>query len=282
MDIGGFAVEQRFVDAKGEDLEEWREQMTRWYQFGALCPLFRVHGQYPYREIYNVAPTGHPAYQSMLYYDRLRYRLLPYLYSLCGQAWLDGYTLMRGLVMDFGHDTAVYNIADEYMLGPSLLVAPVTEYKAREREVYLPAGQGWYDLYSGTFSEGGRSIRAAAPYERMPVFVKEGSILPQGPNLQYTGERPADTITLYVYTGRDAHFTLYEDEGTNYNYEKGAYALIPMDYQQATGSLTIGRRQGTYEGMLHKRTFRIMEIGGKGKRVITLAYDGSAKTVTLP
>lgn len=281
MDIGGFAVENRFEDAKGKDLEEWREQMTRWFQFGAFCPLFRVHGQYPYREMFNVAPVDHPAYQSMLYYDRLRYRLLPYLYSLCGHAWLDGYTLMRGLVMDFGHDTAAYDISDEFMLGPSLLVAPVTQYKAREREVYLPAGQGWYDFYSGKFVNGGQSIQADAPYERMPVFVKEGSILPQGPDLQYTAEKAADTITLYVYTGRNADFALYEDEGTNYNYEKGVYSLIPLHYEQATGSLTIGRRQGAYKGMLNKRTFRIMGIGGQGKRVVSLSYDGSAKSITL-
>ncbi len=148
MDIGGFAVEHRYEQAKGADLEEWREQMTRWYQFGSFCPLFRVHGQFPYREIYNVAPPEHPAYQSMLWYDHLRYRLLPYLYSLSGMTWHQNYTMMRGLVMDFPGDTAADHIDDEFMLGPYLLAAPVTAYKARNREVYLPAGQGWYDLYS--------------------------------------------------------------------------------------------------------------------------------------
>ena len=289
MDIGGFAVEHRFEDAKGEDLEEWREQMTRWYQFGAFCPLFRVHGQYPYREIYNVAAADQPAYKSMLYYDRLRYRLLPYLYSLCGKVWHDDYTLMRGLVMDFDGDTAVRDIADEYMLGPSLLVAPVTEYKAREREVYLPTGQGWYDLYTGVFSAGGQRVRAAAPYERMPVFVREGSILPYGPELQYTDQRPADTVTLYVYTGRDADFTLYEDEGTNYNYEKGRFSTVALHYDEARGTLTIGERKGWFAGVLLKRTFRVecigrtrqQPFGGKGKQTVVVTYSGREKAISL-
>jgi alpha-D-xyloside xylohydrolase len=289
MDIGGFAVERRYEQATGETLEEWREQMTRWYQFGAFCPLFRVHGQYPFREIFNVAPEDHPAYRSMLYYDKLRYRLLPYLYSLSGMVWRDDYTMMRGLVMDFGKDTAVRDIADEFMLGPSLLVAPVCTYKARQREVYLPAGQGWYDLYTGKFGEGGQRIHADAPYQRMPVYVKEGSILPLGPDLQYTDQHPADTITLYVYTGRNGDFTLYEDEGTNYNYEKGRFAIIPIHYDQDAGTLTIGRRQGAFTGMLQKRVFKIRSIGRvkplpmdeKGKDSDTCIYDGSQKTVRL-
>lgn len=287
MDIGGFAVEHRYEQATGETLEEWREQMTRWYQFGAFCPLFRVHGQFPYREIFNVAPEDHPAYQSMLYYDKLRYRMLPYLYSLSGMVWKNDYTIMRGLVMDFGKDTAVHNIPDEYMLGPSLLVSPVTKYKERKRELYLPAGQGWYDLYSGKFMEGGTSITADAPYQRMPVYVKEGSILPMGPDLQYTDQRPADTITLYVYTGRDANFTLYEDEGNNYNYEKGRFATIPFHYDQTGGTLTIGQRNGLFPGMLLKRSFRIecigrskqLPAGGKSKHIVT--YTGGEKTIVL-
>lgn len=287
MDIGGFAVEHRYEEATGEIREEWREQMTRWYQFGAFCPLFRVHGQFPYREIYNVAPEDHPAYHSMLYYDKLRYRLLPYLYTLSGMVWHNDYTIMRGLVMDFGKDTAVNNIGDEYMLGPALLVSPVCTYKARQREVYLPAGQGWYDLYSGKFTDGGQRVIAGAPYERMPVFVKEGSILPLGPDLQYTGERPADTITLFVYTGKDAHFTLYEDEGANYNYEKGAWSKIPFVYEEASGTLTIGQREGSYDHMLLKRTFRIMRVGKDKPSGIdqtlgrTVHYKGTALNIAV-
>ncbi|HEY4206725.1 MAG TPA: TIM-barrel domain-containing protein [Puia sp.] len=289
MDIGGFAVEHRYEQAQGETLEEWREQMTRWYQFGAFCPLFRVHGQFPFREIFNVAPEGHPAYQSMLYYDRLRYRMLPYLYSLSGMVWRNDYTMMRGLVMDFGKDEAVWNINDEYMLGPSILVSPVTKYKERSKEIYLPAGQGWYDLYSGKMADGGRRITAEAPYQRMPVYVKEGSILPLGPDLQYTGERPADTIALLVYAGRDAHFTLYEDEGTNYDYEKGAFSNIPFTYSEASGTLTIGARAGSFSNMLQKRVFRIVKIS-KGSPVQldavrtagqVVRYKGNAETISL-
>ena len=287
MDIGGFAVEHRYEQATGETLEEWREQMTRWYQFGAFCPLFRVHGQFPFREIFNVAPEDHPAYQSMLYYDKLRYRMLPYLYSLSGIVWRYDYTMMRGLAMDFGKDEAVRNISDEYMLGPSLLVNPVCTYKSRQREVYLPAGQGWYDLYSGKFMAGGQRVTADAPYQRMPVWVKEGSILPLGPDLQYTGERPADTITLLVYTGKDAHFTLYEDEGVNYNYEKGAYSNIPFTYNEAAGTLTIGRREGSFEHMLQKRVFRIVKISKDGPVALdgragqVVRYKGNAETIAL-
>jgi alpha-D-xyloside xylohydrolase len=277
MDIGGFAVEHRYEHAKGDDLEEWREQMTRWYQFGAFCPLFRVHGQYPYREIFNVAPTDHPAYRSMLYYDRLRYRLLPYLYSLAGMAGYQDYTLMRGLAMDFGNDTAVKNIANEYLLGPSLLVAPVTAYHDRNRSVYLPAGQGWYDLYSGNYLSGGRRTDIDAPYERIPVLVKEGSIIPFGPEMEYSTEKPADPITLFVYTGRDGSFTLYEDENVNYNYEKGNFTRIPIRYEESTGKLTIGLREGAFSGMLKERTFRIVKVS-KDKPV---ALDFGVKAVTV-
>jgi alpha-D-xyloside xylohydrolase len=289
MDIGGFAVERRYLQAKGETLEEWREQMTRWYQFGAFCPLFRVHGQFPYREIYNVAPEDHPAYKSMLYYDKLRYRLLPYLYSLSGMVWKDDYTIMRGLMMDFGNDTTVHNIGDEYMLGPSLLVAPVTAWRDRTRKTYLPAACGWYELYSGKYTPGGQTITSDAPYERMPVYVKEGAILPLGPDLQYTGERPADTITLFVYTGKDGRFTLYEDDGANYDYEKGAYANIPFSYDEQSATLTIGQREGGFQHMLQKRTFRIIRVSKDMPVALDPAqaparivhYKGSPLTITL-
>ncbi|MGN6247191.1 MAG: TIM-barrel domain-containing protein [Ginsengibacter sp.] len=260
MDIGGFVVPQKFENPNAESLEEWRELMARWSQFGAFVPLFRVHGQYPFREIFNVAPQTHPAYQSFLYYDKLRYRLLPYIYSLAGAAYHDNYTIMRGLAMDFEKDTAVLNIGDQYMFGPSLLINPVYEYKQRQRELYLPQSAGWYNLYSGKFYAGGQKINADAPYERMPVFVKAGSIIPFGPELQYTSEKPADTITLNVYTGADASFNLYEDEGTNYNYEKGDYSNIPLHYNEDTKMLTIGKRKGEFEGMLKNRVFKITWI----------------------
>jgi alpha-D-xyloside xylohydrolase len=278
MDIGGFAVEKKFEHAKGKDLEEWREQMTRWYQFGAFCPLFRVHGQFPYREIYNVAPEEHPAYKSMLYYDKLRYRLMPYIYSLAGKTWKEGYTMMRGLVMDFPADTAVQNIGDQYLFGPSLLVNPVYEPGVQSRKLYLPAGTGWYDFYTGRYYPGGQSLAAAAPLERMPLFVKEGAIIPFGPEIQYTGEKPVDTVTVFVYTGKDAHFDLYEDENDNYNYENGKYASIPFDYNEQKKELTIGNRSGSFNGMLQQRTIRVVWIKQGRER---LPDPGTAVDETL-
>lgn len=260
MDIGGFVVPARFEKPDKESLEEWRELMTRWSQFGAFVPLFRSHGQFPYREVFNTAPEEHPAYKSFLYYDKLRYRLLPYIYSLAGWAYHDDYTMMRGLAMDFPKDTAVLNIPDQYMFGPAILVNPVYEYRKTERALYLPECAGWYDLYSGKWYAGGQKITAAAPYERMPLFVKAGSIVPFGPELQYTAEKQTDTITLNIYTGADASFNLYEDEGTNYNYEKGAFSIIPIKYNEGTATVTIGDRKGSYNNMLSKRTFRINMI----------------------
>jgi len=272
-DIGGFAVEHRYEHATGKELEEWREQMTRWYQFGAFCPLFRVHGQFPYREIFNVAPEDHPAYKSMLYYDWLRYKLMPYIYSLAGKTYMEDYTIMRGLVMDFTADPLVKNIGDQYMFGPSLLINPVYSPGATTRKLYLPAGNSWYDLYTGNFQNGGQYIDAAAPLERIPVFVKEGSIIPYGPDLQYSTEKPADPITLYVYTGKDASFALYEDENTNYNYEKGMFATIPIEYNEQKGELTLGERKGSFDGMLQQRTFRIIWVNRNRAKPLSFAIE---------
>jgi alpha-D-xyloside xylohydrolase len=287
MDIGGFAVEERYEKPNAADLEEWREQMTRWYQFGAFVPLFRAHGQFPLREIFNIAPETHPAYQSILYYDKLRYRLLPYVYSLAGNAYLNNGTIMRGLVMDFSNDSIASNLNDEYLFGSSLLINPVCNYKERTREVYLPQNAGWYDLYKGGYFEGGKKINADASYERMPVFVKAGSIIPFGPDLQYTSEKPADVITLYVYTGANGSFNLYEDEGTNYNYEKGAFSEIPISYNEATKTLTVADRKGSFNGMLQKRKFNIVWITKDNKTGIdtqrstdqTVDYSGRSITI---
>lgn len=260
MDIGGFAVEPRYEKPNETDLAEWRELQTRWYQWGSFLPLFRSHGQFPYREVFNIAPENHPAYQSMLFYNQLRYRLLPYLYSLAGYTWHKDYTIMRALVMDFAQDEKARATGDQFMLGPSLLVNPVYSYKATDRKVYLPAGQGWFDLYSGKYVEGGQAITAAAPYERVPVFVKEGSIIITGPALQYTAEKTADPLTVFVYAGKDASFELYEDEGVNYNYEKGKYATIRFAYSEQARTLTIEKRSGSFPGMLKNRNIRVVTI----------------------
>jgi alpha-D-xyloside xylohydrolase len=262
FDIGGFCVENRYSQAQvgSEDLNEWRELNTRWFQFGSFCPLFRSHGQYPFREIFNISPAGSPAYESMVYYDKLRYRLMPYLYSLAGLTYFNDYTIMRAMVMDFGGDKAVKSIGDQYMFGPSLMVAPVYKYKARTREVYFPSSCGWYDFYTGIYILGGHQLQVDAPFEQIPLFVREGSIIPFGPEIRFTDEKPADPITLYVYTGRNCAFTLYEDEGTNYNYEKGECSTIKFSYDESSGELTIGERNGEFKGILKRRVFNIVWI----------------------
>ncbi len=260
MDIGGFCVEKRYEKAKegSEDLKEWKELNTRWYQFGTFVPLYRAHGQYPYREVFNLDRENAPTYKSIVYYNKLRYRLMPYIYSLAGHVYFDDYTIMRALVMDFASDKKVENIDDQYMFGPAIMVCPVYQYKAREREVYLPKETVWYNAFDGTYLEGGQTITADAPYERMPLFVKAGSILPVGPEIEYTDQKLDAPIKLIVYTGEDAHFEIYEDEGLNYNYEKEEYSLIPISWSDKEGKLTIGKREGTFNGMLKERTFNIV------------------------
>jgi len=269
MDQGGFCVENRYVaaqqlfDATGtenEDLKEWRELQTRWNQFGCFIPLYRAHGQWPLREVWNIAPEGHPAYETIVWYDKLRYRMMPYLYSMAGWAHFKDYTLMRALVMDFTADEKVYDIKDQWMFGPSLMACPVSKYQARQREVYLPKGKGWYDLYTGKHYAGGQTLTAEAPYERIPVYVPEGGILPFGPEMEWCDEKPADLINLYVYTGQDGEFELYEDENTNYNYEKGKYATINFCYDESTRTLIIGQRHGDFDGMLKERRFNVVTV----------------------
>lgn len=288
-DIGGFAVEPRFEKPDEKDLEEWRELNTRWFQFGAFCPIFRVHGQYPYREMFNIAPENHPAFQSMLKYDKLRYRLMPYIYSLTGMVTHQDYTIMRALIFDFVNDKNILNIGDQFMFGPSLLINPVTDFKARLRKVYLPENCGWYDFHTGKYYDGGQTIIADAPYEDIPIFVKEGSIIPFGPEIQYSDEKPANPIRLYVYTGRDASFTLYEDENINYNYEKGFYSTIDFKYNEKEKTLTIEKRKGKFPGMLRTRTFEIVWISKEKSEGINfekepdvkIIYDGNKKVIKM-
>ena len=260
MDIGGFAVERKYYNLTGETLNEWRELNTRWFQFGTFCPIFRSHGQFPFREIFNISSPGDEAYKSMVYYDKLRYKLMPYIYSLAGKSYSNDYTIMRGLVMDFNSDPKTHNVADQYMFGPALLINPVYEYKVTSRNVYLPAQMGWYDLYTGKYVEGGQTLKANAPYGRLPVFVKEGSIIPTGPEVQYTSEKPVDPLTLFIYIGKDASFDLYEDEGVNYNYEQGQSSLISFDYNETAKTLTVSNRVGSFKGMLEKRIIQIIWV----------------------
>jgi alpha-D-xyloside xylohydrolase len=185
---------------------------------------------------------------------------MPYIYANAAQTYHSDYTTMRGLVMDFPDDHNVRKIADEYMFGPALLVSPVYEYGAKTRDVYLPAGASWYDLYTSSKVEGGKHVSAAAPIDRIPVYVRAGSVIPIGPEIQYTNEKPDAPITLYVYTGHDGTFTLYEDSGNDYGYEKGEFATVQLSYDDNRGELKIGARKGEYPGMVGKRTFNVRWI----------------------
>jgi alpha-D-xyloside xylohydrolase len=291
MDIGGFSVPARFSTKKptADDVEEWRELNTRWFQFGTFVPLLRVHGEAPYREMWELGGEAHPAYKAELKFDRIRYRLLPYLYSLAGAVTHESGTMLRPLVMDFRADKKVWDVSDQFMFGSAFLVSPVTTYKARSRQVYLPVAAGWYDLWTGTALASGQTIEAAAPYDSMPVHVKAGSIIPTGPELQYTDEKPADPVVLWIYAGADGAFTLYEDDGQSYAYEKGAFARIPIRWNDATRTLVIGKREGSFAGMLTERTFQVVLVA-KDKPIgfsfepkpdKSVRYDGAALTIKL-
>jgi len=262
MDDGGFCVEKRFEKAKegSEDRNEWRELNVRWHQFGAFAPLFRSHGQLPYREPWNIAPVGSPAYKALLYYTELRYRLMPYIYTLAGKCFFDDYTIMRPLVMDFGSDTKALNIGDQYMFGSQLMVCPVYSYKARNRSVYFPEKTGWYSLYDGSFEKGGNRLSVDAPFDRMPVYVASGSILTTGARIENTTQ-PQNDLTIYVYAGRDGAFNLYEDENLNYNYEKGACSNILFKWDDAARTLTISDRKGSFKGMIPERDLNVILVG---------------------
>jgi alpha-D-xyloside xylohydrolase len=259
FDTGGFSVPDRFAHAPrgSAAVDEWRELQTRWFELAAFVPILRVHGQAPQREMWEFGGDGSPAYAAMLKFDRLRYRLLPYVYSLAAAVTRTGGTIMRPLAMDFPSAGAV---GDEFMFGPAFLVSPVTTYHARDRAVVLPAAAGgWYDFWTGAaVTAGTRS--SAAPFDAIPVHVRAGSLIPFGPELQYTDEKPPDPVTLYVYTGSDSAFTLYEDDGTSNGYEKGAFATIPLRWHDATRTLTIGKRSGGFAGMLGRRTFQLLLV----------------------
>lgn len=280
-DIGAFFLTGHDVD-KGPGLypgghtdPSYRELYVRWFQYGAFCPIFRSHGTHTPREIWRFGEKGDWAYEALLKYDNLRYRLMPYIYSLAWKVTNDGYTMMRGLVMDFTNDKKVYNIDNQFMFGPSILVNPVTEHQyfpidkevsanlieKKDIELYLPAGTEWYDFWTGEKYNGGQIISRETPIDIMPLFVKAGSIIPMGPKIQYATEKPVDPIELRVYTGADAEFVLYEDENDNYNYEKGIYSTILIKWIDQDRKLIIEDRKGEFPGMLKERTFNIVWVG---------------------
>jgi alpha-D-xyloside xylohydrolase len=234
----------------------YEELYTRWFQFGAFCPVFRSHGHRPHNEIWTYSKVE----PILLTYDKLRYRLMPYIYSSAWRVTDADYTLMRPLVMDWRTDPNTHNIADQFMFGPSILVSPVTQAGATSRTLYLPASPAWFDLWTGTSQPGSRQITAEAPLDRLPLYVRAGSILPLGPEIEYTNQNPSAPLELRIYPGADADFNLYEDEGDTYAYEKGAHTLIPIHWTDATRTLTIGDRQGTYPNMPTTRTFTLVLV----------------------
>jgi alpha-D-xyloside xylohydrolase len=250
-DIGGFVV-------ANPDDPAYRELYIRWFQFGTFCPIFRAHGTRTtnQNELWSYGPD---AQKILVSYDKLRYRLLPYTYSLAWKTTHEGYTIMRPLVMDFRTDLRAQNIGDQFLFGPGLLVNPVVEQGATSRRLYLPASK-WYDFWTGSAQQGGRAVDAAAPLERLPLYVKAGSILLLGPDVEFAAEKPADPLEIRIYTGADGSFTLYEDENDTYGYESGAYSTIPMRWDDQSKSLTIGERSGKFSGMLESRTFRIVYV----------------------
>lgn len=278
MDIGGFCVEKRYERAQegSDDLEEWRELNVRWHQLGAFAPLYRAHGQLPHREVWNIAPETHPAYQTIVSYAQMRYRLMPYIYTLAGMAHFDDYTIMRPMVMDFAGDGKVLNLADQYMFGPHFMVCPVYRYKARTRSVYFPAHAGWYEYPSHRYVEGGQTLEVEAPYHRMPLYVKAGAILPTGDLVQHT-QTPQANLTVFVYAGQNGAFALYEDEETTYSYENGAYSLIPFRYDEASKTLLIGERKGEFAGMPEVRKLKVVYVSKNTPKgtVKEVVYSGN-------
>ncbi len=251
-DIGGF------VSGDPDD-PTYRELFVRWFQFGTFSPILRVHGtrKTDQNELWSYGPD---AQKILVSFDRLRYRLLPYTYALAWKTTSDSYTPMRPLVMDFRSDVRAENTGDEFMYGPAFLVSPVTEPAATSRRVYLPDAK-WYDFWNGVSVHGKREITAEAPLDELPLYIRAGSIVPFGPAVEWSTEKPADPIELRIYRGADGEFTLYEDENDNYNYEKGVHATITFRWDDAKRTLTIGDRQGEFPGMLTSRTFRVVLVG---------------------
>lgn len=277
-DIGGFVF--------GSPTDPgFRELFIRWFQYATLNPILRVHGtrKPDENELWSYGPD---AQKILVNFDRLRYRMLPYIYSLAWKTTSESYTPMRPLVMDFRSDSRAQDIGDQFMYGPAFLVNPVTEPEATTRSVYLPQAK-WYDFWTGVAVEGGRAINAITPLDRLPLFVRAGPIVPLGPDGEWSTEKAADPIELRIYTGADADFTIYEDENDTYNYEKGVYATIPLHWDEASRTLTIGERKGQFPGMLGDRSFRVVFVrenhgvgvnpAGEADKIIR--YSGKAVSV---
>ena len=308
-DIGGFFCGSYNTKGSGSAPRnpQFQELYVRWMQYGLFCPVFRSHGADAPREIWQFGKKGEPVYDAIEKTIRLRYRLIPYLYSTAWQVTTNNDSYMRPLFSDFAADKKVWNIADEFMFGRSILAAPIVDPQYTEEKIirtdamtgwnkpnekmkelenenvdwtktmtavkYLPKGTDWYDFWTGKRYRGGQSLTIETQFDRVPMFVRAGSILPLGPVMQYIGEKTWDELELHIFPGADATFTLYEDEGDNYNYEKGAYTTIPMKWNERTRTLTIGERKGSYQGMIQKRRFSVITPDGRQQSV---EYAGQA------
>ncbi len=316
-DIGGFfagAYNSSWNDGGAAKNPAYRELYVRWMQFGAFTPMMRSHGTEAPRELYYYGKAGEPVYDALLAAIRLRYSLLPYIYSTSWQVTKHQYSFMRALMMDFPKDKRVWNDRDAYMFGSSLLVAPVlrAQYtpevmkkvsaddgwnqnegdktvaelkdvdftQAKSIQVYLPQGTAWYDYYTNKAYQGGQEITCETTLDRIPLYVRAGGIVPIGPDVQYATEKAWDNLEVKIYAGSDGSFTFYEDELDNYNYEKGAYTTIGFSWDNKKRQLTIGKRSGKFPGMLAKRTFRLVLVDGKGKvSEKTVSYAGKKVSV---
>ena len=310
-DIGGFFCGSYNTKGSGSAPQnpQYQELYVRWMQYGLFCPVFRSHGADAPREIWQFGKKGEPVYDAIEKMIRLRYRFIPYLYSTAWQVTSANESYLRPLFSDFAADRRVWDVADEFMFGHSILAAPVVEAQYTQERIiredamtgwdkkevkpesenttvnwsetktaskYLPKGALWYDFWTNKTYKGGQTVTLQTSLDRVPMFVRAGSILPLGPEMQYVGEKAWDHLEIRIYPGADGSFTLYEDEGDNYNYEKGVYATIPFTWNDKTSSLTIGSRQGSYPGMLASRQFTFILPDGTSKNV---SYNGESLTI---
>lgn len=290
-DIGGFFLSSYPLKLDDPD---YRELYVRWLQFGTFCPMMRSHGTDAPREIYQFGQPGTPYYDAIAKYISLRYSLLPYIYSTSWEVTAHQSTFLRALAMDFADDKAVWDMGTQYMFGKAFLVVPVTTPmytrlqdgkrvpnfdQVKTTSVYLPQGADWYDFWTNEKLQGGQTVEKDTPLDIMPLYVRAGSIVPRGPQVQYATEKKWDNLEITVYPGADAIFCLYEDEFDNYNYEQGAYTEIPMTWDDSNRTLTIGARRGSYNGMLQKRSFVVTTADGQGSK--TVEYTGKKLKVRM-
>jgi len=286
-DIGGFFRDSKSLNPKFDNQytnEAFKELLTRWFQFGTFCPLFRIHGYISNTEVWRY---GKPFEDMARNFIDLRYQLMPYIYSTANEVTTNGVAVIKPLAHDYPNDQKCWDIKDQFLFGSSIMVCPVTRNGVRKRDVYLPEGK-WFDFWSGKELQGGTTITADAPLDKIPLFIKSGSILPIGPKVQYAMQPSKEPMQIHVYQGADGSFNIYEDEGENYNYEKGKFSIIPIIWNEKTQTLTFGKRKGDFVGMAKEKVFRIVLVSPKSlvnKEPITefkeVNYQGEKLRVKL-